>query len=101
MGLVALSVGISIALSARSREDRLSCHLCRARKEVRVTSLFGRPLSHRETVSYPGRSEIGHVHDWWPYSDEYRNGLGGCLGSGVACKADRYRDGSLVAAPAR
>ncbi len=97
ISLVALAFGVFLVLGARSREDRFSCHLCRARKEVRMDWLIMWPVSRREAVSYPGRAGVGHGHDWWRYSYYYSNGFGGCLGIGVGCKPDRYRDGSTDA----
>jgi hypothetical protein len=97
IGLLVIAVGAVLVLGARSREDRFSCRLCRARKEVRTAWLVLLPVSRREAVSYPGRVVFGHEHDWWRYSYHYRSGFGGCLGSGVGCKPGRYRDGSTAA----
>ena len=51
------------------------------------------PLSLRESLTRSRVMNISHRHDWWRYSYAYRNGLGGCLGSGVACHTDgRFKD---------
>jgi hypothetical protein len=99
VGHISLALGVILLVGSRSREDRFSCHLCRARKEVRTSSLVIWPGSRRETVSYHGRVGPDHGHDWWHYSYRYNNGIGGCLGGGVVCHPNRYRDGSTSSWP--
>jgi hypothetical protein len=77
-----------VALGAGAREDRYSCHLCMALKEVRTRSLFSLPMIRREGLSSRGNAEFRHEHDWYRYSYHYSNGIGGCLGSGVVCHTD-------------
>ncbi len=89
-----LAAVVLLALGINWREDRYSCHLCRALKEKQTTSLLAWPLWWRENPAQSGDSHLPHRHDWLRYSYSYRNGLGGCLRSGVACRTDgRYRDG--------
>src|SRR4051812_48159236 len=77
-----------LVVGSRWREDRYSCHLCRSLMERQTTTLLIWPVSVRESLT-PSRSMgISHRHDWWRYSYAYRDGLGGCLGSGVACHTD-------------
>jgi hypothetical protein len=93
IGRVSLIGVVSLALGVRWREDRYSCHLCRALKEEQSTSWVGWPVRWRESVAESGDAVVHHRHDWWRYSYAYRNGLGGCLGAGVACHTDgRYKD---------
>src|SRR5690348_8179291 len=93
LGRVALAVGATLVLGTYWREDRYSCHLCRALKDVRISSFLAWPVRSRERLSKPGPDGPGHGHDWWRYSYAYSNGLGGCLGSGVVCHTDgRYKD---------
>ncbi len=88
--VVVLAVSI---LGPQWRLDCYSCHLCRARKELTYSSFVGVRVRWRETVSDHGDTRVLHRHDWWRYSYSYSNGLGGCLGGGVACHTDgRYRD---------
>jgi hypothetical protein len=84
------------------REDRYSCHLCRGLKERRITTLVSMPVWQGETPVRFRTIETPHRHDWWRYSYSYSNGLGGCLGSGVACHTDgRYKDEQTGVAVAR
>ena len=96
VGRVALSAGAVLVLGTRWREDRYSCHLCRARKEIQTASLVLWPVSRHEAVSYPGPASAGHEHDWWRYSYHYSNGLGGCLGGGAGSKPYRYKDATIA-----
>lgn len=94
LALAAFALGAGVVLGVHWREDRYSCHLCRARMEVQTRSFFFWPAMRRSTFSDPGQAGVGHGHDWWRYSYQYSNGCGGCLGSGVGCKPSQYRDES-------
>ncbi len=93
IGRVSLIGVVLLALGFSWREDRYSCHLCRALKEEQTTSLLAYPIRSREKPAESVGSVTPHQHVWWRYSYEYSNGLGGCLGAGVACHTDGlYKD---------
>ena len=85
-----------VAVFSNSRGESYSCHLCRRREVVGTWSLFIWPLRRSQDVQFAGRAEPNHVHDWWRYSHSNSDGLGGWLGTGIGCNADRYRDGTTA-----
>jgi hypothetical protein len=87
---------VLVVIFSNVRGESYSCHLCREREVLQTWSLFVWPLRRSWVVSFPGRAGANHVHDWWRFSRSYSDGLGGWLGSGVGCNADRYRDGSTA-----
>jgi hypothetical protein len=95
MPSIGLAIVICIALlvvGIHWREERYSCHVCRATKEVRTSSLLLWPIRRGQVLSFPRELGPAHQHDWWRYSYAYSNGLAGCLGRGVACHTDgRYK----------
>jgi len=85
---------IIAALGLQNRRDAYSCHICRARKDLRTRSVWGVPVQQAESETVPGNPEIAHRHDWWRYSFAYSNGPYGTLGCGAACHTEgRYKDG--------
>lgn len=90
-----LAVEVAILLVPSWRKDLFSCHICRARKEVQTTSFLSWPIARGESISYPGRPNTGHEHDWWRYSYVLGEGFQGWhVARGIACNSSRYRDGS-------
>ena len=82
-----------LVFGVRWREDRYSCHLCRSLIEHQTTTVMSWPLSVRQSLTRSRSTDLSHRHDWWRYSYAYADGLGGCLGSGVACHTDgRFKD---------
>src|SRR4051794_31423050 len=93
IGRMSLIVVVLLALGVRWREDRYSCHLCRALKEEQTTSWLRWPVLWRQITAESAAGVLAHRHGWWRYSYAYRNGLCGCLGAGVACRpGGRYQD---------
>jgi len=87
----AVLTGLAI-LPWRDRRDSYSCHVCRARKEVRTHSLLARTYRRRSVLTFAGDAKLIHSHVWFRYSHYWSNGLVGVLGRGVACNSRRYRD---------
>ncbi len=82
-----------LVVGSGRRENRYSCHLCRSLMERETTTLLSWPVSERESLTPSRSTGVAHRHDWWRYSYAYREGLGGCLGTGVACRTDgRFKD---------
>jgi hypothetical protein len=95
-GWTALAGGAILIAGTRFSEECYSCHVCRARKQTQTSSLLFWDAWSNERISYHGVAIPGHRHDWWRYSRRYSDGLGGCLGVGVACNADRYQDARIA-----
>lgn len=85
-------IGISIA-GWRDRRDSYSCEECGAREDVQTSSFASWTYGGRHEVTFIGDENLVHKHVWFRYSFYYSNGLGGCLGRGVACSGSRYRNG--------
>ncbi len=95
--IVMLVFIVAIVLTPRWQRDRLSCHTCRARKDVQTTWFLFWPISREEMVRYAGRPNIGHEHAWWRYSYVHGDGFPTCgVVRGVACNVDRYADGTVM-----
>jgi len=91
--IVVTGVFIFIASGFQWREDRYSCHVCRALSEAQTISFFSLPVWQYQESSRQGEVVPSHRHAWWRYSYAYSDGPMGCLGKGTVCHTDgRFRD---------
>ena len=93
--IIAASLLAGVIVLPRYTEARLSCHKCRALRNVGDSSILGISLSisvfPEETAGTAALTAC--THDWWQYSRYHQQGLFGLVSKGVACSPSQYKDG--------
>jgi hypothetical protein len=91
--ILAASLLVAVILCPRYTEARLSCHKCRALRDISQRSILGITLSTSMSPEKTATEQPSCAHDWWQYSRYYQQGLFGLLSKGVACNSSQYKDG--------